>query len=446
MESASPTWGAGVSEGCMEELRTESSGALLQGRGIAAGGWAERLRSAVMNFGASPGDSDEERLRKRILVIGSLMLIAASTLWGLIYILFGEPVAGFIPLGYALFSVGVSAVFAYTRDLRFYRDTQLWMVLMIPFLLMVMLGGFVNSSAVIIWSLISPLGALLLYRTDKAYRWLYVYLGLLIISAGVQPFVRSTNNLPATLVLVFFLLNIGTVSVIVFLLLAYFVDGKELLLGLLRIEQDKSERLLMQMLPKEVAPLLKEGNQTVAKRFDSLSVMFADIVGFTELSSKMSAEEVVELLNELYSYFDGLTEQFGLEKIRTIGDNYMVAAGAPTPRGDHALVMARMALEIMKYLEDPTAVPRPDLQFRIGIASGPAVGGVVGTDKYHYDLWGQSINIASRMESQGVPGKIQITQETYEQIKGAFSCSYRGLIDIKGIGEMPTWFLDGRLD
>ncbi len=108
--------------------------------------------------------------------------------------------------------------------------------------------------------------------------------------------------------------------------------------------------------------------------------------------------------------------------------------------------MARMALEIMKYLEDPGVVPRPGLQFRIGIASGPAVGGVVGTDKYHYDLWGQSINIASRMESQGVPGKIQITQDTYELIKGRFSCSYRGLIDVKGIGEMSTWFLDGGLD
>jgi guanylate cyclase len=395
-----------------------------------------------MELGASPSDSEDIQLRRRILVIGSLMLIVASLIWGFIYVIFGEPIAGFIPLSYALLSTGVTAVFVHTRDYQFYRDIQLWMILMIPFLLMVMLGGFVNSSAVIIWSLISPLGALLVFRVERAFSWLYVYLGLLVLSAAVQPFVRTTNNLPLPLVLIFFLLNIGAVSTIVFLLLAYFVEGKDEVLGLLRMEQGKSERLLAHMLPEEIAPLLKEGNQTVAQRFDAVSVMFADIVGFTELSSQMSAEEMVELLNQVYSHYDSLSEKFGVEKIRTIGDNYMVAAGAPTPREDHAHVLARMALEIVDYLNDPEAVPRPGLQFRIGIASGPAVGGVVGADKYHYDLWGQSINIGSRMESQGLPGRIQITAETYELIKDDFLCSQRGVIDVKGIGEMPTWFLE----
>lgn len=427
----------------MDEVAQEAS-AKVSTQDQRPGGWPYGwLRALVLELGASPLDSEDIQLRKRILVIGSLLLIFASLIWGSIYIVFGEPVAGFIPLSYAVLSIGVTAIFAYTGDYQFFRDIQLWMILMIPFLLMVMLGGFVNSSAVIIWSLISPLGALLVFRVERAYSWLSVYLMLLVLSAAVQPFVRTTNNLPLALVLIFFLLNIGAVSTIVFLLLAYFVQGKEEVLGLLRVEQGKSERLLAHMLPKEIAPLLKEGNQTIAKQYDAVTVMYADIVGFTELSSILSAEEMVELLNQVYSHYDSLSERYGVEKIRTIGDNYMVAAGAPTPREDHAHVLARMALEIVDYLNDSDAVPRPGLQFRIGMASGPAVGGVVGTDKYHYDLWGQSINIASRMESQGLPGKIQITGETYELIKDEFLCSMRGVIDVKGIGEMPTWFLEG---
>jgi adenylate cyclase len=306
-----------------------------------------------------------------------------------------------------------------------------------------MLGGFVNSSAVILWSVICPLGALLLVEPRQSVRWLMVYLVLLLFSGLLQPSVRIVNNLPESLVIIFFIMNIGAVSSIVFILLAYFVRGKEEAVALLRKEQDKSERLLLNVLPQEVASVLKDENRTVAEQFDSISVLFADIVGFTPLTAELPPREMVELLNEVFSFFDSLVEKYDLEKIRSIGDNYMVASGVPRPRPDHASALAHMALEAIEYLNRGEPFKGRQLQFRIGMNSGQAVGGVIGKNKFHYDLWGETINTASRMESHGLPGKIQITRNTYELLKDDFICTLRGHITAKGIGEMETWFLEG---
>ena len=208
-------------------------------------------------------------------------------------------------------------------------------------------------------------------------------------------------------------------------------------------EQEKSERLLLNVLPKEIAAILKDEDGIIADNFEAVSIMFADVVGFTPLSTKMSPKDMVELLNEIFSYFDSLIEKYELEKIRTIGDNYMVASGVPRPRGDHAHALAGMALEMNSYLHDNSSSKVNGLQFRIGINSGPVVAGIIGRQKFHYDLWGDAVNTASRMESHGVPGKIQVTQMTYELIQDKFICKPRGTIEVKGKGEMDTWFLEG---
>ncbi|MFB3049246.1 MAG: adenylate/guanylate cyclase domain-containing protein, partial [Acidimicrobiia bacterium] len=170
---------------------------------------------------------------------------------------------------------------------------------------------------------------------------------------------------------------------------------------------------------------------------------FADIVGFTPLSETLSAEEMVEWLNEVYSAFDGFVQDRGVEKIRTIGDGYMVAAGVPFPRDDHAAALTRLALDIKTYFEALPPVHGHTTDVRIGINSGPVVAGVIGTHKFQYDLWGDAVNTAARMESHGIPGRIQITAATHDLIKDQFSCESRGPIEVKGKGTMDTWFVLG---
>lgn len=209
------------------------------------------------------------------------------------------------------------------------------------------------------------------------------------------------------------------------------------LLGAVRSERRRSESLLLNMLPAEIARELKEEGLTKPRRFDSVSVLFADIVGFTPMSADMSPEEVVELLNGVFTHFDGLANRYGAEKIRTIGDSYMVAAGVPVPRDDHAQALAAMALDMMEYSR------RTRFTFRIGINSGPVVAGVIGVHKFQYDVWGDTVNTAYRMESHGLTGRIQISSVTNALIQDEFRTNPRGTIEVKGKGTLETWFLEG---
>jgi guanylate cyclase len=241
----------------------------------------------------------------------------------------------------------------------------------------------------------------------------------------------------------YFVLNLGGVSAIVLLLLTYFIRQKDEAYRLLHIEEEKADNLLLNILPKEIAAILKNEKRTIADSFDAVSILFADLVGFTPLTANMPPVEVVNLLNEIFSYFDSLVEKYDVEKIRTIGDNYMVAAGAPTHCPEHACRLASMALEMQAYIRERRWSQGLPIEFRIGINSGPVIGGVIGQKKFVYDIWGDAVNIASRMESQGVAGRIQLTNTTYELIRDHFDCEQRGTVEVKGRGVMETWFLIG---
>src|SRR5919199_687286 len=212
----------------------------------------------------------------------------------------------------------------------------------------------------------------------------------------------------------------------------------------LRCEQEKSEQLLLNILPKAIADQLKQNLSSLAERFDDATVMFADIVGFTPLSARTSPEELVNLLNEIFSTFDQLAEQYGLEKIKTIGDAYMVAGGLPMVRSDHAEAMAEMALDMQREIARLATQLGEPLNVRIGINTGPVIAGVIGIKKFIYDLWGDTVNTASRMESHGLPGCIQVTAITYERCKEKFIFEKRGVVQVKGKGEMVTYLLTGR--
>jgi len=227
----------------------------------------------------------------------------------------------------------------------------------------------------------------------------------------------------------------------------------------LRVEREKSERLLLNILPEAIAEQLKQnlwnfredafpkrnGNTLIAEQFDEVTIMFADIVGFTPLSARISPHELVNLLNEIFSTFDQLAEKHGLEKIKTIGDAYMVAGGLPMPKEDHAEAIAKMALDMQKAITQFEVDKGEPFHIRIGINTGPVVAGVIGIKKFIYDLWGDTVNVASRMESQGIPGRIQVTASTYERLQDKYLLEERGTIPVKGKGDMTTyWLIDSR--
>ena len=212
----------------------------------------------------------------------------------------------------------------------------------------------------------------------------------------------------------------------------------------LALEQERSERLLLNVLPAPIAARLKAGEGVIADAFPEVTVLFADLVDFTRRSQRIGPAQVVATLNELFSAFDRLAKRHGLEKIKTIGDAYMVAGGLPEPRPDHAQAVADMALAMREEVAGRTDPSGQPLQVRIGIDTGPVVAGVIGTDKFSYDLWGDTVNTASRMESNGVPGCIQVTARTYQRLQNSYQFQRRGLVAVKGKGEMVSYFLVGR--
>ncbi len=212
----------------------------------------------------------------------------------------------------------------------------------------------------------------------------------------------------------------------------------------LQYQQEQSERLLLNILPEEIANRLKRGDSTIADTFANATVLFADIVGFTQLSARVSPTQLVSLLNEIFSTFDYLAEKHGLEKIKTIGDAYMVVGGLPTPRNDHADAIAEMALDMLDAISDFSNTHNQDFSIRIGINSGPVVAGVIGIKKFIYDLWGDTVNTASRMESHGKPGCIQVTSRTYQLLQDKYIFESRGTIAVKGKGMMNTYLLQCR--
>jgi guanylate cyclase len=289
-----------------------------------------------------------------------------------------------------------------------------------------------------------PLGALIFEEPGRTPWWTASYVALLLACAFLQPVLRISNMLPDPIRLAFFVMNIGAVTGIALALLFTFVRQKNDLSDQLRVEQAKADNLLLNILPKDIAAILKNENRTIADSFEGASILFADKVGFTPLTAAMRPAEMLALLNEVFSRFDDLVDKYGAEKIRTIGDSYMVASGVPRARPDHAQALAGMALDMRDYiLTDPTCRER-QLNFRIGLNSGPVVAGVIGRKKFIYDLWGDAVNTASRMESHGEPGQIQITRDTYELIHADFICQPRGTMTVKGKGEMETWFLVSR--
>ena len=297
--------------------------------------------------------------------------------------------------------------------------------------------GVEESASLMLWGLPWVIGV----ATGGNARRTATAVGLfLLLLGGIEVLVRllplPPQGHPAWFVASFFTLNALMLTVVTTLVVLPLASGRRALSAALKVEHNRSERLLLNVLPAPIVPRLKGGEQTIADRFDEATVLFADMVGFTQLASRLQPRALVQMLDEIFTVFDDLATK-GVEKIKTIGDCYMAAAGIPLPRPDHAQAVAGMAME----MRDAVAARTDGLRLRIGVHSGPVVAGVIGKSKFIYDLWGDAVNVASRMESHGVAGAVEVSAATAALLGDAFRVEPRGTVEVKGKGPMEVFLL-----
>ena len=415
-------------------------------------GFIEGLRSA----GILPTDSEELRLQKSLLIFATGLTSFASMLWLFIYWQLGPQFSSTIPFVFQLLLVGNLLVYLKTNNFDGFRQIQLALFLFVPFVAQWSMGNFISASGVSLWALLAPIGAVLFIGPREALAWFFAYLFLTALSGGFDYYLADSLispqiKVPTQTTVFFFALNFAAVSTIVFLLLRYSaIEKQKTQMHLkeahqqLQIEQGRSERLLLNILPGSIAERLKNSNQTIADGFADVSVMFADIVNFTRIAEGLNPQQVFSMLNKIFSSFDELAEKYALEKIKTIGDAYMVAGGLNDHCSDYSEALLDMALEMCDLLQRDFQVNQMHLEVRIGIGTGPVVAGVVGKKKFIYDLWGDTVNIASRITSEGVPGMVQVDETTYQKLQHRFDFHEPQTIYLKGKGDMVVYCAIGR--
>jgi guanylate cyclase len=399
---------------------------------------AQRAFIAATRLGARPEDSAVDRLQRGLLVSVLVIVMGPCLAWGALYWLNGERVAALVPWTYIGLCLASLAILATTGAFRLVRSVQLTLILVLPMTLCVLLGGIVPSSGVVLWSFLAPVAAIAFDRPDRAWRWFAGFIGVLLLAIVLPPFVRpDPAQMPDAMVLAFAGLNIGAVGLLCFSLLAAFATERE-------SAQRRVEELLLNVLPRGIVERLQTERGSIADHFDQASVLFADVVDFTPLSQRLPPREVVDMLDRLFTEFDALADALGVEKIKTIGDCYMAASGVPVSRADHAVAIARLALSMRECVgRFPRADDGRPLRIRIGLNAGPVVAGVIGRRRFLYDLWGDAVNTASRMESHGIPNEIMLTRSMYELLADRFVCEPHGPIEVKGKGVVETWLLRG---
>ncbi len=414
-------------------------------------------RDLISRLGAAaidPSDSEELRLRKTLLMFASGLMNAAAILWVGIYWWMGLKLPTSIPFGFQVLSALVLFTYLKTRNFDFFRLAQLALFLFFPFVIQWSIGSFVSSSGIALLALLAPIGAMVVYGPRESIPWFFAYVVLTVIS-GVFDFFLATGEdygMPLKTVAVFFVLNFTIISTMVYLLLRYFVQERNRfeskLAGqneLIRVEREKSERLLVSILPPHVADRLKSQPGTIADGFADVSVMFADVVNFTRLAEELTPNQVVSFLDELFTQFDRLTVKYGLDKIKTIGDAYMVVGGLAGERLNYVDHTADMAMEMLELTRTDPSLRRLGIQLHVGIATGPAIAGVIGATRFIYDLWGDTVNLASRLTSEATAGQILVDKITNRRLGHRYAFEAPRDIAIKGKGNTTVFRLNSKL-
>jgi guanylate cyclase len=403
---------------------------------IESTGRRSRIKAALVgliSIADDPQDSDDARLRKRVGVTAGYLTILAPL--SMPFQVGGTLVSWVLAVGLSAWAIGNLAVLARTHDYpRYVLALLVGGVVFVPAATF-LAGGLTGSSSGLGWAFLVPAYAILALGPGRATRWFAVYLGMVAFMVVVDPIARAAAPAaPYALELVGQLEN-GVIPVtIVFLLLRY-TDARRL------AAEARADELLTNAIPASIATRLRHGERRIAEAYPETSIVFADLVGSTSWAHDTPPTQVVDLLDELFTRFDECADTFGLEKIKTIGDAYMAVAGAPDPRPDHAVAaveMARAMLGSVERIRTSSGVP---IAARIGVASGPVVGGVIGRRRLLFDLWGDTVNLASRMESTGIPGRIQVAASTRALLPPERFALEPREVEAKGLGRLTTFLV-----
>ncbi|OGA23026.1 MAG: adenylyl cyclase [Betaproteobacteria bacterium RIFCSPLOWO2_02_FULL_67_26] len=423
------------------------------------GTWLQQLGQRVI----TSEDSEQERLNKTLAIFACGLMGFAAMLWLAIYWAMGIKFSATVPLTYLAVSAGSLVYYLWNRNFVLFRFIQTSLFLFVPFIMQWSIGSYVSSSGVMLWALLAPVGVMIFQGPRESMPWFFAYIVMTAVSGFFDYYLGEgmSQGVNMQTIAVFFALNFAAMSTIVYLLISYFVRQRDKLQAnldkqhkLLMAEQEKSERLLLNILPGPIAERLKIDQSTIADGFADVTVMFADIINFTRLSEEMPPKFMVTLLNEVFSHFDQLAEKHGLEKIKTIGDAYMVAGGldvhhlreahrAAAP--DYSMAICELALDMRDYMSTLSGARKSRLQIHVGIGTGPVVAGVIGMKKFIYDLWGDTVNIASRVTSEAGAGTILVDATTYRRVRDDFQFEGPQTLNVKGKGEIAAYRLIGRI-
>jgi guanylate cyclase len=396
------------------------------------------LVQAYLELGIRPEDDEEERFRKRggtaIVTFVSLLALPNTVL----FLLLDRPLTAAVGVAFLAVSVALLGYLFATKDGVIFLRATLLIGFLNPILVMWSLGGFAQGGAAILWSFSIPLAAMVFWGARSAVPWAAACVVALFVSAALETTLSSRfEPLPVGAQTALFVFVLGTAAVVNLAVLIYFVRLRDL-------AQARSDSLLRNILPAAIADRLKVRQADVADRYDAASVLFVDIVNFTAFADRTPAEQVVALLGRAFATLDDLADRHGIEKIKTLGDGYLAVAGVPTPRPDHAAAAAGMALDVSPTLREAMAAEWPGLEVRVGIASGALVAGVIGRRRFSYDVWGDTVNTASRMASVAEPGRVVVTAGTAAALADAFRVEPMADVPVKGKGVLRPYRLVSR--
>ncbi|HUJ01270.1 MAG TPA: adenylate/guanylate cyclase domain-containing protein [Usitatibacter sp.] len=394
----------------------------------------------------------EEKLSGDMLMLTTGFMMCAAALWLAVYWSMGYQYSTAIPLIFQGLSFVTITLYWKLRRVYAFAVIQLALILFTPFAMQWAIGNFVNSSGVSLWGLMAPVGAVTVLGTRQSMPWFFAWL-FMTVMAGVFDYMLSgtVQRFDLQTVAVFFVLNFAAISVMIYSLLWYFANEKQKLRAQvdasheeIRLERDRSEKLLLNVLPPAIAERLKRNEVNIAQGHADVTVLVADIVGFTRMTEELSPVETVKILNDVFSHFDDLADRYHVDKIKTIGDAYMAAAGLETGAHIHyADAIASMALEMQAKIEEYRRRTAANIEIRIGIGTGPVVAGVIGKKKFIYDMWGDTVNVAFRMAADAPAGAIQMDSTTYRRLQQRFRFAQAQEVDIKGKGRMQVYRLEG---
>ena len=392
---------------------------------------------SLKNFAKEEGDSQELAFRKLLILLIASMCSLCGIAWSaLYYFVFGFGVIASLPISFT-FIVGTTIIIShYSRNYKLLVLVQLTCITWISALIQWTIGGIDQSGFVTAWSFLGPLGAVIFLSLRQAIGWMLMFLFIVVISAVYEPALLGyVPPISGLVKIIFYIMNIGTASTVVFVASAWFMSS-------IQKEKRRSDNLLLDILPAEVAEELKEKGHSDARQFENVTVLFTDFKGFSNHAEKLSAHDLVKEINECFSAFDNILSRHNIEKIKTVGDAYLAASGLPVANSSHAEDMVNAAIEIRDFMLYRRERMPSSFEIRIGVHSGFVVAGIVGVKKFAYDIWGDTVNIAARMEQSSEAGKINISQSTYELIGDKFTCEYRGEIEAKNKGKLKMYFVE----